>query len=546
MSSAIRSHGFTALGPLHEALAKLTGWQALGFAALLGAFSALAFAPFHLTPALIAAVTGLIWMMDGARGMIRWGRAMFMRGWAFGFGFFLVGMHWTAAPFLVEPEKHAVFIWMPLIALPGGMALIWGAGAALAGAFWSASPSRVFIFSVFFALCELVRGHLFGGFPWNIFGTTWAPGHAISQSAAIGGVYWLTLLTLFVCAAPAALVDTRDSRGVIGRAIPVVCAVVLIGFSWAWGAQRIASPPVMSEETVVLMDAGIPQNKKYDGNGEAVLERYGQFLRDVDSDPTDIVVWPEGALPFQLLANNYALDVISAYLGQRTLIVGTTRRSFDAQNGAFHNSLAVLQTESGRAELIALYDKHRLVPFGELPASEIIPFGRSMSGILPGAMQQLATAGFEPGSEPTVLFPANLPPFVALICYEGLFPEIARKAGPQRGEAKWIVTVSNDAWFGAGMGPAQHYAQNRYRSIETGLPMARVASRGATAMVDGFGRETARGQRVAGDPAGWVSSVVRTPLPVAQPTTPFQRYGSALYWLTLTLFAVLAFVSWRR
>ena len=251
-------------------------------------------------------------------------------------------------------------------------------------------------------------------------------------------------------------------------------------------------------------------------------------------------------MPFQLLANNYALDVISAYLGQRTLIVGTTRRSFDAQNGAFHNSLAVLQTESGRAELIALYDKHRLVPFGELPASEIIPFGRSMSGILPGAMQQLATAGFEPGSEPTVLFPANLPPFVALICYEGLFPEIARKAGPQRGEAKWIVTVSNDAWFGAGMGPAQHYAQNRYRSIETGLPMARVASRGATAMVDGFGRETARGQRVAGDPAGWVSSVVRTPLPVAQPTTPFQRYGSALYWLTLTLFAVLAFVSWRR
>ena len=80
MTDSIRSHGFTALGPLHEAFAKLTGWKACGFAALLGAFAALAFAPFHLTPALVVSVTGLIWMMDGARGLIRWGRGMFMRG----------------------------------------------------------------------------------------------------------------------------------------------------------------------------------------------------------------------------------------------------------------------------------------------------------------------------------------------------------------------------------------------------------------------------------------------------------------------------------
>ena len=268
-------------------------------------------------------------------------------------------------------------------------------------------------------------------------------------------------------------------------------------------------------------------------------------------------------MPFELLANNYALDVIAAYLGNRTLIAGSVRRCFDdgtsanpsAENRpacsdptvrAYFNSLAVLQIESSVPELVAVYDKHRLVPFGELPASKIVPFGTRLSAFLPGAMQQLATAGFETGSEPTVLFPRDLPPFVALICYEALFPEVTRLAGPQREDAEWIVTISNDAWFGAGMGPAQHYAQNRYRAIESGLPMARVASRGVTAMVDGFGRETARGQRVTGDPEGWVSSVVRTPLPVAQPTTPYQRYGSALFWLTLTGFAVLAFMAWRR
>ena len=291
----------------------------------------------------------------------------------------------------------------------------------------------------------------------------------------------------------------------------------------------------------------LPQADKYaQGSADKILARYGTFLRDIESDPNDIIIWPEGAMPFDLLANNYALDVISAYLGNRTLIVGTARRSLDGQDGVFNNSLAVLQTEMGRAELIALYDKYRLVPFGELPASEIIPFGRSMAGFLPGAMQELATAGFEPGSEPTVLFPADIPPFVALICYEALFPEMTRNAGPQRDDAQWIVTVSNDAWFGSGMGPAQHYAQNRYRSIESGLPMARVASRGATAMVDAMGRETARGQRVTGDPKGWVSSVVRTPLPSALPKTPYQRYGPALFWLTLVGFSVLAFMAWRR
>lgn len=76
--------------------------------------------------------------------------------------------------------------------------------------------------------------------------------------------------------------------------------------------------------------------------------------------------------------------------------------------------------------------------------------------------------------------------------------------------------------------------------------MARVASRGATAVIDGFGRETARGQRMPGDPEDWVSSVVRAPLPEPLATTGYQRFGAALFWLTLAGFTVLAFFTWRR
>lgn len=547
MSERTASHGVGFFTAVHEAIARTSGWTAMLFAALLGAFAALGFAPFHLSPALAVSFTGLVWMLDGARSLPRWGRAIFARGWAFGFGFFLASMYWTALPFLVEPEKHAIFIWMPLIALPGGMALIWGAACALAGAFWSASPSRVFVFAVFMGGAELVRGTLFGGFPWNLAGTSWAPGGALSQAASLGGVYWLTLVTLLIVSAPAALVDTRETRGVFLRVLPTICAVALIGFGWAWGSQRLASETVMTERTVLLMDAGVPQADKFDQNGEPVLVRYVDLLREVPSEANDIVIWPEGALPFSLLQSTASMDVVAAFLGPRTLIAGSARQVADENGSVFHNSFAVFQAGGNGLELISLYDKHRLVPFGELPATEIVPFGGQIASILPSAVSRAARNGFTPGSQPTVLLPEEyIPPLIPLICYEGLFPEIVRKALPQREEAEWIVVISNDAWFGGGLGPAQHYAQNRYRSIESGLPMARVATRGATAMVDGYGREVASGNPAVGDPAGWRSSVVRTPLPAALGGTPYQRFGEIFYWLSLVLFAGLAFATWRR
>ena len=240
---------------------------------------------------------------------------------------------------------------------------------------------------------------------------------------------------------------------------------------------------------------------------------------------------------------------MSEFVSRRTLITGSVRFSGSDTETVAHNSLAVVTSIGGRADLAALYDKHRLVPFGELAATKIVPFGESASGILPSSMQRMAENGFEPGPEARVLLPqVAVPAFIPLICYEGLFPEMVRKASPQRDAAEWIVVISNDAWFQApfGLGPAQHYAQNRYRAIESGLPMARVATRGMTAMVDGYGREVARGNPAPGDPAGWRSSVVRAGLPAKLTSTPYQRFGETFYWLTLVLMAGLAFVSWRR
>lgn len=543
MSESVRSHGFTALGPVHEAFARLRGWSAFFIAAFLGAVSVFAFAPFHITVVLVLSFTGLIWMLDGARSHRKWGKAVFFRAWAFGVGFFLVSMHWTAAPFLVEPEETLIFIWMPLVLLPAGMGLIWGAAASMAGAFWSASPSRIFIFALFFSLGEFVRGHLFGGFPWNLIGTSWSPGGAVSQAASLGGIYWLSLLSVFVFAAPAALVDTRAHKGLMERVLPSLAAVMLLAGGWAWGAQRISAPAPLSDQYVALIDSGVPQNQKFEVGADKVLSQYITMMNAGDGEAGDIVIWPEGAVPTSLLQDLNAMDIISAYLGPRTLIAGTARYN-DAET--WFNSMAVLDQSAARAGPLAIYDKYRLVPFGELPAARIIPFGQALSAILPDAMQRLASDGFEPGSGPAVITSANIPPFVALICYEGLYPEVTRRANTNL-NAKWIATISNDAWFGGGMGPAQHYAQNRYRSIESGLPMARVASRGDSAIIDGYGREITRAKRIEDGPEGWKPVYVRARLPQALVKTVYQsRIGVVLLWLTICLFSGLAFLSWRR
>ncbi|MEO1027873.1 MAG: apolipoprotein N-acyltransferase [Pseudomonadota bacterium] len=556
MTEPVRSHGFTALGPIHESLARLTGWRAHGMAALLGAVGALAFAPFHLTPILIISFCGLIWMMDGARAHKHWGKATFARGVAFGYGYFLVSLYWLVFPFLVEPEKHAVFLFMPLIMMPLGMGCITGFGMLLSATFWSSSPSRIPVFAIGLTIAEFLRGYLFGGFPWNIPGTSWAPGGAISQLAALGGVYWLTLLTILAMAAPAAFVDTRESKGLALRLVPSIFAVVMIGGAWTYGAQRLSSPTEFTDRGVTLMDSGVPQSEKRDNAGP-ILNQYLTMLQDYPGDAGEIVVWPEGALPFALLESPRALDAITSFLGDRKLIAGTGRRQFrrrpsedgtttftrDPSDQVYYNSLVVLDSQSSRTGPLAVYDKHRLVPFGELAAEKIVPFGSSFSSILPPALQDQAKAGFEPGPGPDNVYADGVPPFVALICYEGLFPQITRKARP-RGD--WIVLISNDGWFGYGMGPEQHFAQNAYRAIENGLPMVRVASRGRTAILDGYGRQTSYPETLDAAQNGWKPRILQGKLPRALPETLYRQNGFIFLWLTIAALSVAAFALWRR
>ena len=180
----------------------------------------------------------------------------------------------------------------------------------------------------------------------------------------------------------------------------------------------------------------------------------------------------------------------------------------------------------------ALYDKHHLVPFGEY-----VPFGDYMArfGIYGFAASE--GQGYSGGPGPALMdFGPRLGMGLPLICYEAVFAHDVN-AAPTRPD--FLVQITNDGWFGEISGPYQHLVQARFRAIEQGLPMVRVANTGVSAVIDAEGRVTAE---IALNTAGWIDA----PLPAAKPKTLYARTGDAPVAFLILFSLISSFVLRRR
>jgi apolipoprotein N-acyltransferase len=165
------------------------------------------------------------------------------------------------------------------------------------------------------------------------------------------------------------------------------------------------------------------------------------------------------------------------------------------------------------------------VPFGEyMPLSGLIPIRMVVGGM-----------DFSAGPGPVTLAPPGLPPFGALICYEVIFPG----AVTPRPRPDWLVNITNDAWFGLSSGPWQHLATARLRAVEEGLPVARAAQTGISALFD------ARGRRLLMLPLGTAGTATAA-LPGALPPPPFARFGLAVPGALAAVCLTLALLAWWR
>jgi apolipoprotein N-acyltransferase len=480
-------------------VAALTGLRRLALAAAAGAASALAQPPLSWPIVLFLALPLLLWLLDGTAGP----RAAFAVGWAAGAGHFAAALFWIVEPFLVQPE---IFGWMApfaLVGMAGGLALFWAAPFALARAWWPPGTWRIFVLASLWTLAELARAYLLTGFPWGLVAYAWVETPVI-QTVALFGPHTLGLLTLV-----AALLPGLRAWRALGAAAALVAA------GWGFGAVRLAQPvPERAEPLVVrLVQPDADQALKWLPGMQR--EFYTRHLALTRAEPRpDVTIWSETAVPFPLESSPELLAESAAAAAPGTLILGIQRSEPGPVGNRWYNSLAVLGPD-GRP--VAVYDKHHLVPFGEY-----IPQASLVARLGLPALRTLTSGGFSAGSGPHIVAAPGVPPFLPLICYEAIFPQGLQ--APE-GRPEWLVQVTNDAWFGSASGPYQHFAQARVRAIEQGLPLARAANTGISAVVDPYGRVLARLE--LGE-MGYVDSA----LPGGLPPTPYARSGD--------LFALIA------
>ena len=145
------------------------GWQRRFLAILLGALSALSLPPFGISPVLLITFPCFVWLLDGAleaderRNGVRF-RTGFALGWLFGFGYFLAGLWWIGAAFLVEAERFAWLLPIAVLAMPAGLSLFTALGVALAAMFWTDQFRRILLLAACLTLADWVRGHVLTGF----------------------------------------------------------------------------------------------------------------------------------------------------------------------------------------------------------------------------------------------------------------------------------------------------------------------------------------------------------------------------------------------
>jgi apolipoprotein N-acyltransferase len=504
----------SALARTGDWIAHLNGWRRLLFAVCAGAASACGFAPLEFFPAMLLGYAALVLLLDGADRDPRPVRRGAAVGWGFFFGQFLIGLHWIVYPFLIYPDSN---LWQLPFALflPAGLALFGALACAAAIYFWQDGAGRIFIFAVMLAAAEWLRGHIFTGFPWNLSAYGWGASLAVLQSASLAGAYGLSFLTMLL---GGSLAELAVRRWRLPAAILLLFAAL-----WGFGAYRLAAAPARDVPGVSLrlVQPNIPQAEKY--VRRFVLRNWERLLAlsTQPGKPTHIV-WPEAATGFALARAPGALDQIALFnVRGQTLITGSDRIIRDARGLTEYNSLYLFGPGGA---LPQTYDKFHLVPFGEY-----LPFAGLLGSI---GLNQLAVGpGFSAGDHPHVLDAAPAPPVTPLICYEVIFPHAV--TDPRAPRPGWLVNITDDSWFGPWAGPHQHLLIARVRAIEEGLPIARAANTGISAMIDGNGR--VRAQLGLGK-----MGVVDAPLPQALAPTLYARFGDLIFLLLLVTAAFAA------
>ena len=483
----------------------------------------MAYAPFSQWWITLVAVTAFIYVL-AKNGKTH----SFKLGFAFGLGWFGAGISWVHV-------SIADFGGLPLIGSLSLMLLLCSY-LALFPALLSWSLTRYFkpllwplALPLMWLVMEWLRSTLFTGFPWLSIGYSQLHGPFSGWFPVIGEIGVSTLLVL-MCSATACWLLASNSKS---NRLAATLVMVIILVSGITLEQHDWVKPTGKTAKIAMVQGNIQQDLRWVPEQDIPTMLKYQNLTQEHWD-ADVIIWPEAAVPkLEPLAIDYLREMDRLAINQHSaLITGIVNYNFETRE-AFNNLLALgLKQQPDAAEQdLSLpkgqyyyvhgnrYAKHHLLPIGEF-----IPFEDWLRNLAP--IFDLPMSSFSRGAYQQANLQAKGYYFAPAICFEIAFPN--QIAANLYEHTNFIITVSNDAWFGHSHGPAQHLEIAQVRAKEFGLPVLRATNNGITAFIDHHGQIQSRLPQFE---AGVLSDTIS----LVQGYTPYRLLGNWPMWLLCLL-----------
>ena len=442
---------------------------------IVGAFSALAFAPVNAWPLMLFAFAILLGLLRRA-GTLK--RALLI-GWLFGLGQFVIGLNWIATAFTFQAAMPAWLGWIAVVLLSLYLAVYPMLAAGVAWRIGRGHPLAMAVaLAGAWAITEWLRAGIFTGFAWNPVGVILVPTPLLKLSALVG-TYGMSALVVLLSAA----VWLETFKRWLSVAI-IVGATALL---WLLPLSSVPETNlVIKPIRVVQPDIG-QQDKWRPGYSDIAAERLARLSNLPGGAHPRLLFWPEAAVtepmqdqrqpPYSAFAEfERRRAAASIGPGEYLLTGGIGLTSPDGMRVTGGTNSIYVLGQGGR--IVARYDKAHLVPYGEYLPMRPLLSALGLSRLAPGDVD------FIPGPGPRTVALPNWGRVGFQLCYEIIF---SGEVVDRHNRPDFIFNPSNDAWFGA-WGPPQHLAQARLRAAEDGLPVIRSTPTGISAVIDATGQ----------------------------------------------------------
>ncbi|AFP85644.1 apolipoprotein N-acyltransferase [secondary endosymbiont of Heteropsylla cubana] len=486
-----------------------------------GACGTLAFSPYDLWPAAIVSLSGLL-----AINLKCNVRQAGWYGFLWGVGLFGTGVNWIHISITQLSGSFPLHIILMII-LTAYLALYPLLFSILLVIFWPHTSIWRLAFGtpVLWSITEYLRAWIFTGFPWLEFGYSQIDG-PLRGIAPLFGVQAITFILLLVSGL---FVYTFTKQNFL----PALIAVAILVLLYPLCLLRWYKSQPNRTINVTLVQGNISQVAKGQVNQiKPMLDIYLKYTLPAIGN-AQIVIWPESAIPDNELTHHTLLMELDKQLraGNTRLITGIIEASPTTNGYNYYNSIIVLG-ESTPYFLSSKnrYKKHHLVPFGET-----VFLKRIIQSLLRTCNLQMLS--FSKGRYLQDQLLVSDMKITATICYEIILGTQVRDNF--RSDTDFLLTVSNDGWFGDSIGPWQHFQMARMRSLELGRPLLRSTNNGITALVNADGKPVAQLPQ-------FTRNVLNIRITPTKGITPYAYLGSWPLWTVVFLIGYIALFFSRQ